>query len=70
MNWIALTLTNGKPTLVDLSKVLYITTRNDGCTLHLQHDSVNAKGKAVPFAVGVQQSIEFLTKELRARKLA
>ena len=66
--WISVTLTNGKSAAVDFSKVIYFSERENGCTLHLQHDSINAKGKAVPLALGIRQSLDFILNELKAKR--
>ncbi len=68
MRWIPVTLTSGKATIVDFSKVMYATETDNGCTLHLQHEAMHASGKAIPLPLHIRQSLDTVTKSLARRR--
>jgi hypothetical protein len=67
--WHYVTMKNGKPALVDFSKVMYITkSAEDGSTLHFQLESENSSGKAAPKSITVKESVGVLGKILTNSK--
>lgn len=68
--WGAVTLNDGKSSLVDFSKVLYVVGTDTGSTIYFQLQSENAAGKPTPKSINVTESLDQLSRVLRAERHA
>ncbi|MCV9960375.1 hypothetical protein OIU34_00550 [Pararhizobium sp. BT-229] len=68
--WNVVTLTDGKASLVDFSKVLYIVGTDTGSTIYFQLKSENAAGKPAPKSINVTESLDQLSMVLKVERQA
>jgi hypothetical protein len=65
--WIKQSLKSGKPVLIDLSKVTDIQEHQDGVRVWFNMLAPNKDGRNVPKSITVRQSVEELTRLLKAK---
>ncbi|KQY12623.1 hypothetical protein ASD31_15445 [Rhizobium sp. Root482] len=68
LSWHLATLKNGKPTLVDFSKVMYICDASKGGTaIHFQMAVENSTGKQATKTLTVREPVAAFLKVLKGR---